>query len=180
MQQNRVKVRKHYLLQHQNTEFHAWKSLQTLLLIAMRGSWLVSMSKMLVRNSTCDFFSRKKKRGLVQIVFCGSSCRKVKGSDSSLDGCGYHLVCPCCTLCQESRTLEMNNVQDGTWHGRGDTICIGGYGEGNKSFFQLRPPPIMSAESPDPCSMPESINVDEHSWTTEVGHSVPLVAPSQY
>ncbi|XP_028120311.1 uncharacterized protein LOC114317744 isoform X2 [Camellia sinensis] len=81
---------------------------------------------------------------------------------------------------KESRTLEMNNVQDGTWHGRGDTICIGGYGEGNKSFFQLRPPPSMSAESPDPCSMPKSINVDEHSWTTEVGHSVPLVAPSQY
>ncbi|KAL7213235.1 hypothetical protein ACSBR2_015860 [Camellia fascicularis] len=104
----------------------------------------------------------------------------IRGSDSSLDDCGHHLVCPCCTLCQESRTLEMNNVQDGTWHGRGDTICIGGYGEGNKSFFQLRPPPIMSTESPDPCSMPKSINVDEHSWTTEVGHSVPLVAPSQY
>nr|GFA88491.1 PLAC8 family protein [Tanacetum cinerariifolium] len=25
----------------------------------------------------------------------------------------------------ESRTLDMNNVHDGTWHGRGDTMCIG-------------------------------------------------------
>ncbi|CAN6546561.1 unnamed protein product [Malus baccata var. baccata] len=43
----------------------------------------------------------------------------IRGSDSSLDDCIYHLICPCCALCQESRTLEMNNVQDGTWHGRG-------------------------------------------------------------
>ncbi|XP_073048164.1 protein PLANT CADMIUM RESISTANCE 11-like isoform X1 [Primulina eburnea] len=49
----------------------------------------------------------------------------IKGSDSSFDDCVYHLICPCCALCQESRTLEMNNVQDGIWNGRGDTICIG-------------------------------------------------------
>ena len=44
---------------------------------------------------------------------------------------------------QESRTLEMNNVQDGTWHGRGDTICIGAYSE-NKAIFELHPPSIIS------------------------------------
>ncbi|XP_073302584.1 uncharacterized protein [Primulina huaijiensis] len=49
----------------------------------------------------------------------------LQGSDSSFDDCVYHLICPCCALCQESRTLEMNNVQDGIWNGRGDTICIG-------------------------------------------------------
>uniref|UniRef100_A0A2C9U4E2 Uncharacterized protein n=1 Tax=Manihot esculenta TaxID=3983 RepID=A0A2C9U4E2_MANES len=48
----------------------------------------------------------------------------IRGSDNSLDDCIYHIFCSCCALCQETRTLEMNNVQDGIWHGRGDTICI--------------------------------------------------------
>ncbi|PQQ21597.1 protein PLANT CADMIUM RESISTANCE 12 [Prunus yedoensis var. nudiflora] len=74
----------------------------------------------------------------------------IRGNDSSLDDCIYHLICPCCALCQESRTLEMNNVQDGTWHGRGDTIYIGSLGEGGKSIFELQPPPIVSIKSPDP------------------------------
>ncbi|GKD25750.1 PLAC8 family protein [Tanacetum coccineum] len=55
--------------------------------------------------------------------------RSAFGSDSSLDDCVSHLICPCCTLAQESRTLEINNVHDGTWHGRGDTMCIGTYVE---------------------------------------------------
>ncbi|RVW13835.1 hypothetical protein CK203_079443 [Vitis vinifera] len=50
----------------------------------------------------------------------------LQGGDSSLDDCVYHLICPCCTLCQESRTLEMNNVQDGTWHGRAVTQYASG------------------------------------------------------
>ncbi|GJV59739.1 PLAC8 family protein [Tanacetum coccineum] len=41
----------------------------------------------------------------------------IKGSDSSLDDCVSHLIFPCFTLAQESRTLQMNNVHDGTWHG---------------------------------------------------------------
>lgn len=57
---------------------------------------------------------------------------------------------------QESRTLEINNVQDGTWHGRGDTICIGGFGEGSKAFFELHQPPLVSIMSPDPCNMQKS------------------------
>ncbi|XP_061349371.1 protein PLANT CADMIUM RESISTANCE 8-like [Gastrolobium bilobum] len=75
----------------------------------------------------------------------------IKGSDSSLDDCVYHFACPCCTLCQESRTLEMNNVQDGTWHGRGDTICIGigGFGENSKALSQFGPPPIVSINTTD-------------------------------
>ncbi|XP_050217788.1 protein PLANT CADMIUM RESISTANCE 11 [Mercurialis annua] len=67
----------------------------------------------------------------------------IRGSDSSLDDCIYHLFCPCCALCQESRTLEMNNVQDGTWHGRSDTICIGSYSE-NKAIAELYPPIIST------------------------------------
>ncbi|XP_059437990.1 protein PLANT CADMIUM RESISTANCE 11 [Corylus avellana] len=89
----------------------------------------------------------------------------IRGRDSSLDDCIYHLVCPCCTLCQESRTLEMNNVQDGTWHGRGDTICIGGFGEGSKAFFELQQPPIVSIKSPEPCSMPKSTDGSDPAAT---------------
>ncbi|ESR62424.1 hypothetical protein CICLE_v10016376mg [Citrus x clementina] len=79
----------------------------------------------------------------------------ILGSDSSMDDCIYHLVCPCCTLCQEARTLEMNNVQDGTWHGRGDTICIGSYSEGNRDFFKLHQPPV-STKWPERCIMQKS------------------------
>ncbi|KAH7545883.1 hypothetical protein FEM48_Zijuj01G0140700 [Ziziphus jujuba var. spinosa] len=87
----------------------------------------------------------------------------IKGSDSTLDECIFHLICPCCTLCQESRTLEMNNVQDGIWHGRGDTICIGGFPEGGKSFFQLQPPPLVSPMSPELHSTQKSTDATDHS-----------------
>ncbi|KAF5944952.1 hypothetical protein HYC85_019029, partial [Camellia sinensis] len=46
---------------------------------------------------------------------------------------------------------------------QGDTICIGRYGEGNKAFFELQPPPIVSTKSFDPCSLQKSINVADHS-----------------
>ncbi|KAJ8761608.1 hypothetical protein K2173_004384 [Erythroxylum novogranatense] len=61
----------------------------------------------------------------------------IRGNDGIVDDCIYHLFCPCCSLCQESRTLEMNNVQDGIWHGRGDTLCIGTYSEANNANFEL-------------------------------------------
>ncbi|MED6122135.1 hypothetical protein PIB30_037017 [Stylosanthes scabra] len=80
----------------------------------------------------------------------------IKGSDSSLDDCIYHFACPCCTLSQESRTLEMNNVQDGTWHGRGDTVCIEGFG----GKGMLNPPPVVTIESAaDKSSMEKSIDL---------------------
>ena len=64
---------------------------------------------------------------------------------------------------QESRTLEMNHVQDGTWHGRGD-ICIGSYAEGSKAFFGLHPPPPpISIKTPEPCSMQDSLNDDDNA-----------------
>ncbi|KAE8707502.1 hypothetical protein F3Y22_tig00110383pilonHSYRG00067 [Hibiscus syriacus] len=75
----------------------------------------------------------------------------IRGDESLLDDCFYHLICPCCTLSQESRTLEMNNVQDGTWHGRGD-ICIGSNAEGSKPLFELHPPPLMSIKASEPQS----------------------------
>eukprot|EP00262_Sarcandra_glabra_P015112 TRINITY_DN4589_c2_g1_i1.p1 TRINITY_DN4589_c2_g1~~TRINITY_DN4589_c2_g1_i1.p1 ORF type:complete len:276 (+),score=42.95 TRINITY_DN4589_c2_g1_i1:159-986(+) len=101
------------------------------------------------------------------------------GSDSSVDDCVNHLICPCCTLCQESRTLEINNVQDGVWRGRGDTICIGSYGEGSKAFFELRQPPLIPTKSPDLCSMERATRSDEHTWSIDVSHSEPLVPPAQ-
>ncbi|CAI9756529.1 unnamed protein product [Fraxinus pennsylvanica] len=60
----------------------------------------------------------------------------IKGSDSSLDDCLPSDL----PLRSESRTLEMNSVQDGIWHGRGDTICVGSYSEGNKALFEFSPP----------------------------------------
>lgn len=76
---------------------------------------------------------------------------------------------------QESRTLEMNNVQDGIWHGRGETLCIGSYSEGGKAFFELNPPPVMSRQSPEPHSMSKAANESSHSWASEVGQNSPLV-----
>lgn len=61
-------------------------------------------------------------------------------------------------MIQESRTLEMNNVQDGTWHGRGDRICIGGFGEKRKGYFELRPPPIVSIKSTNESSLETNTN----------------------
>jgi hypothetical protein len=69
---------------------------------------------------------------------------------------------------QESRTLEMNNVQDGTWHGRGDTICVGSYSEGNKVFLELHPPPAVTTSSPDVCSMQKNTNVSDQPSTWDV------------
>ncbi|GMI77564.1 hypothetical protein like AT1G11380 [Hibiscus trionum] len=81
----------------------------------------------------------------------------IMGNDNMLDDCIYHLICPCCTLSQESRTLEMNNVQDGTWHGRGD-ICIGSNVEGSKAFFELHRSPPISIKIPERCSIQNSLN----------------------
>ncbi|XP_058090800.1 uncharacterized protein LOC131237141 isoform X2 [Magnolia sinica] len=103
----------------------------------------------------------------------------IGGSDSSLDDCVNHIVCPCCTLCQESRTLEINNVQDGVWHGRGDAICIGRYGEGSKAFFELRQPPLMPTKSPEFNSMERGVGSDNHAWDVDISHSEPLVPLSQ-
>ncbi|XP_008775767.2 uncharacterized protein LOC103696045 [Phoenix dactylifera] len=102
----------------------------------------------------------------------------IRGSDNYLDDCVNHLICPCCTLCQESRTLEMNNVQDGVWHGRGDTICLGS-GEGNKAFIALQKPPLMPTRSPELCSMERKSDGGEHSWSTGGSHSEPLVPSAQ-
>ncbi|XP_011086146.1 protein PLANT CADMIUM RESISTANCE 4 [Sesamum indicum] len=74
---------------------------------------------------------------------------KIQSGESFLDDCVFHLICPCCTLCQESRTLEMNNVQDGIWQGRGETVCTGSFYEDNKPSSLLIPPSVVSTKSPD-------------------------------
>ncbi|CDO99657.1 unnamed protein product [Coffea canephora] len=100
----------------------------------------------------------------------------IRDSESSFDDCVYHLICPCCSLCQESRTLEMNNVQDGIWHGRGDTICIGSYSEGGgKALFERNPPPVMSRQSPEPQCISKATDESSHVWAAEVGQTSPLV-----
>lgn len=64
-------------------------------------------------------------------------------------------------MMQESRTLEMNNVQDGTWHGRGDTICIGGFSEGSKALYDLHPPPLVSIKSTDKTTTEKSTDASD-------------------
>ncbi|KAF3776249.1 PLANT CADMIUM RESISTANCE 8 protein [Nymphaea thermarum] len=104
----------------------------------------------------------------------------IRGSDSAVDDCMNHLLCPCCTLCQETRTLEMNNVRDGVWHGRGDTICIGSSGTASGPLLELRQSPIVvTTMSPEVCSMQRPENSDSvHSWTADCSHSEPLVPPT--
>ncbi|KAG4955855.1 hypothetical protein JHK85_042235 [Glycine max] len=63
---------------------------------------------------------------------------------------------------KESRTLEINNVQNGTWHGRGDIICIGDIRE-NKALYELRPPSIVSIKSTDENCMEKSTDVSNGS-----------------
>jgi hypothetical protein len=64
---------------------------------------------------------------------------------------------------QEARTLEMNNVQCGVWHGRGDTICLGSNGEGNKAFAALHKSSFVPIKSPELCGMDRiSSGADEH------------------
>ncbi|KAL0398684.1 UNVERIFIED_CONTAM: hypothetical protein Sradi_2211700 [Sesamum radiatum] len=101
----------------------------------------------------------------------------LQGGESSVDDCVHHLVCPFCTLSQESRTLEMNNVQDGIWHGRGDTICIGSFSEDAKAFLELNPRFVVSTKSPELLSMQKTSNDTVVLSASVVDHSPPLVPP---
>ncbi|KAK4421278.1 protein PLANT CADMIUM RESISTANCE 8 [Sesamum alatum] len=78
---------------------------------------------------------------------------KIQSGESFLDDCVFHLICPCCTLCQESRTLKMNNVQDGIWEGRGETVCTGRFSEDDKPSSLLSPPSVVSTKPPEFRSM---------------------------
>ncbi|KAF3782289.1 PLANT CADMIUM RESISTANCE 8 protein [Nymphaea thermarum] len=83
----------------------------------------------------------------------------IRGSDSPVDDCLNHLLCPCCTLCQETRTLNLNNVRDGTWHGRGDTICIGSSGAGTGTSFELcQTPAVLNTKSPEVCRIERDLS----------------------
>lgn len=99
----------------------------------------------------------------------------IGGDANTLDDCVNHLICPCCTLCQEARTLDINNVQEGIWRGRGDTtICIGSYKEGSKGFVESSMPHIQT-RSPNLCSMQRASNGTDHSWTLDGSQSEALV-----
>ncbi|XP_071697480.1 uncharacterized protein [Rutidosis leptorrhynchoides] len=100
--------------------------------------------RLLLQSSFCPWYRFGENMKLAGFGSC-----LLQGNNSSLDDCLSHLICPCCTLAQESRTLEMNNVHDGMWHGRGDTMCIGTYVEGVKAF-ELIPPVVASINSPQP------------------------------
>lgn len=74
---------------------------------------------------------------------------------------------------QEARTLEMNNVQDGNWRGRGDTIWVGSYATpaGSQSIepSELRPPVVITISSD------HRTESDGHSWTHHQESSDPLM-----
>lgn len=72
---------------------------------------------------------------------------------------------------QEARTLEMNNVQCGVWHGRGDTICLGSNGAGNKAFAALNKASLVPVKSPGLCGMDRSSSAADEQQ--------PLVPPDQ-
>lgn len=57
----------------------------------------------------------------------------------------------------------MNNVQNGTWHGRGDTICIGGFRDESKALCELRPPSVVSIMPNDENCMEKSTDVSNGS-----------------
>ncbi|KAK1368484.1 Protein PLANT CADMIUM RESISTANCE like [Heracleum sosnowskyi] len=131
---------------------------QAIVYIVLAAAALVNITAFVVTRRHCFLYMG------VAFTFCVGAymgfhrmqIRKkfnIRGTDSVMDDCLYHLVCPCCTLSQESRTLEINNVQDGTWHGRGDTICVGAYNEGSNSILELRPPSVMSIQSSEPSIM---------------------------
>ncbi|XP_022716014.1 uncharacterized protein LOC111275122 isoform X2 [Durio zibethinus] len=111
--------------------------------------------RLALQSACCPCYRFGKNMGRAGFGYCF-----LQGNDSFLDDCIYHLICPCCTLSQESRTLEMNNVQNGTWHGRGD-ICIGSHGEGSRAFFELHPPLPISIKTSEPCSTQNSLNGDD-------------------
>ncbi|GLJ29126.1 hypothetical protein SUGI_0574190 [Cryptomeria japonica] len=94
----------------------------------------------------------------------------IKVSDSALDDCIHHLLCSSCSLCQEARTLEINNVQDGVWHGRGDTILVGSYRDSQKSSVELQQSSVVTV-SPEACCMDKS----EHAWSKLSDQSEPFV-----
>ncbi|KAI5054955.1 hypothetical protein GOP47_0030445 [Adiantum capillus-veneris] len=86
----------------------------------------------------------------------------IKGSDldgvvSAFDDGLNHFICGCCALCQEARTLEMNNVQDGSWRGRGDTLWVGSYAmptasqgiESSEQDSDLRQPVVVTISPED-------------------------------
>nr|CAB3458282.1 unnamed protein product [Digitaria exilis] len=119
-----------------------------------------------LETACCPFYRFGKNMRRANLGSCF-----LQGTESSMDDCVLHLICPCCTLCQEARTLEMNNVQCGVWHGRGDTICLGSNGEGNKAFAALNKASLVPIKSPGLCGMDRASNAaDEHE---------PLVPPAQ-
>lgn len=76
-----------------------------------------------------------------------------------------------CELEQESRTLELNNVQDGIWHGRGDTICIQSFSnDDSKAYLESSPSFVVSTKSPDLVSMQKPEN-DVVLSTSLIGQS---------
>eukprot|EP00249_Psilotum_nudum_P016420 c25816_g1_i3 orf=214-1158(+) len=104
----------------------------------------------------------------------------IKGSSadsfvSAVDDYLNHCLCGFCTLCQEARTLEMNNVHDGNWHGRGDTVLVGSYSA--CGFHHSQPAemnhPVVITVSPDSSSK-DSL---EHSWIQSAdGSSSPFIS----
>ncbi|KAF3320923.1 Protein PLANT CADMIUM RESISTANCE 8 [Carex littledalei] len=136
--------------------------LQGAIYLILRLLALISLVAFFVtRNNACVYFGVGS--ALLIGVYLGyfrNRIRKqfnIRGNNSSIDDCASHLVFPCCTLSQESRTLEMNNVQCGVWHGRGETICLvsGSSSEGNANFSKLIP-----VKSPELCSMDRKVNRD--------------------
>lgn len=104
---------------------------------------------------------------------------------STIDDHLYHLMCGCCSLCQEARTLKHNNVHNGVWHGRGDILVIGSqvvFSPNGTADLALNPsrryPPWRKKPEVETPTEPVSLETGtEHSWTGEVSQiqHLPLI-----
>lgn len=75
----------------------------------------------------------------------------------------------------------MNNVQNGVWHGRNDTIClVSSGGEGSKAFAALSSPPLFTTKSPAHFTMEKASTGSQHSWDTGTRQSEGLVLHDQF
>lgn len=95
---------------------------------------------------------------------------------STIDDHLYHLMCGCCSLCQEARTLKHNNVHNGVWHGRGDILVIGSQvvfssnGAADLALNAMRRHPSWrkSTSKIEVPIEPPSLETGDHSWTEQL------------
>ncbi|CAM6043366.1 unnamed protein product [Sphagnum compactum] len=126
--------------------------------------------------------------------YCARMRRRFNNDDSNGDNVVStigdhvsHLMCGCCSLCQEARTLNSDNVQNAVWHGHNDFHVIGNQvvfspiasGKSSSSSWKMLPPwRIQSSQSKESAVITvtsDSDLEDQQTWSQEDSDSVPLM-----